>query len=83
MEQVLQFFNFGDNIIRWIKVLCTNREACIIPPKNLFFALADAKFRLPLVSPHSYIIKSLPIAYTVGEDDFQFFLDFQFSTIGD
>jgi hypothetical protein len=34
MEQVLKFFNFGENIIRWIKVLCTNREACIILPKN-------------------------------------------------
>jgi hypothetical protein len=34
MEQVLKFFNFGENFIRWVKVLCTNREACIILPKN-------------------------------------------------
>jgi hypothetical protein len=30
MEQVLKFFNFGENFIKWIKLICTNREACVI-----------------------------------------------------
>jgi hypothetical protein len=30
MEQSLSFFNFGNNIISWIKTLCTGRKACII-----------------------------------------------------
>jgi exonuclease III len=30
MFQVLKFFNFGPKIIQWIKLLCTNRRACII-----------------------------------------------------
>jgi hypothetical protein len=34
MEEVLKFFNFGENFIKWIKVLCTNREACVIVLNN-------------------------------------------------
>jgi hypothetical protein len=34
MNQVLKFFNFGDNFISWINVLCTNREACVILLEN-------------------------------------------------
>jgi Reverse transcriptase (RNA-dependent DNA polymerase) len=34
MEQSLKFFNFGDTFIRWVKLLCTNREACIIFNEN-------------------------------------------------
>jgi Reverse transcriptase (RNA-dependent DNA polymerase) len=34
LEKALIFFNFGDNFIRWIKVLCTNREACLIFTSN-------------------------------------------------
>jgi hypothetical protein len=30
MNEALKFFNFGDNFIKWINVLCTNREACVI-----------------------------------------------------
>jgi hypothetical protein len=34
MNQVLKFFNFGDEFISWINVLCTNREACVILLEN-------------------------------------------------
>jgi hypothetical protein len=34
MEQALKFFNFGDAFIKWVKLLCTNREACIILANN-------------------------------------------------
>jgi len=30
LESVLEFFNFGPNYIRWIKLIATNRQACII-----------------------------------------------------
>ena len=30
VEKVLDHFNFGENFKRWIKLLCTNREACIV-----------------------------------------------------
>ena len=29
-NSVLEFFNFGERFIRWIRVLATNRTACII-----------------------------------------------------
>jgi Reverse transcriptase (RNA-dependent DNA polymerase) len=34
LEHALRFFNFGETFIRWIKLLCTNREACIILTGN-------------------------------------------------
>jgi hypothetical protein len=34
MEHALKFFNFGEQFIKWIKVLCTNREACVILTGN-------------------------------------------------
>jgi hypothetical protein len=30
MTGVLKFFNFGESFINWVKLLCTNREACVI-----------------------------------------------------
>jgi hypothetical protein len=30
LEKTLEFFNFGPAFIKWIKLLCTNREACVI-----------------------------------------------------
>jgi hypothetical protein len=30
MSEVLKFFNFGDQFIKWVRLLCTNREACVI-----------------------------------------------------
>ena len=30
VEKVLDHFNFGENFKKWIKLLCTNREACIV-----------------------------------------------------
>jgi len=30
LESVLKFFNFGPNFINWIKLIATNRQACII-----------------------------------------------------
>jgi hypothetical protein len=30
MVHTLQFFNFGENIVNWIKTICTGRKACII-----------------------------------------------------
>jgi hypothetical protein len=30
MVEALKFFNFGESFINWIKLLCTNREACVI-----------------------------------------------------
>ena len=30
IEQVLNFFEFGNNFKKWVKILCTNRKACII-----------------------------------------------------
>ena len=29
IEQVLDFFGFGENFKKWVKLLCTNRKACI------------------------------------------------------
>jgi hypothetical protein len=34
MLETLKFFNFGENFIKWIKILCTNRMACVIIGKN-------------------------------------------------
>ena len=30
IDQVLDFFEFGDNFKKWVKILCTNRKACIV-----------------------------------------------------
>jgi hypothetical protein len=30
MTGVLKFFNFGESFINWVKLLCTNREACVL-----------------------------------------------------
>jgi hypothetical protein len=34
LEKSLEFFNFGPVFIRWIRLLCTGREACIILDVN-------------------------------------------------
>jgi Reverse transcriptase (RNA-dependent DNA polymerase) len=34
LERALVFFNFGANFINWVKLISTNREACIILSKN-------------------------------------------------
>ena len=34
LNSVLEFFNFGERFIRWIRVLATNRTACIIFTDN-------------------------------------------------
>ena len=30
IDQVLDFFEFGDNFKKWARILCTNRKACIV-----------------------------------------------------
>jgi retron-type reverse transcriptase len=32
--ETLKFFNFGQNFIKWIKILCTDRLACVILNEN-------------------------------------------------
>ena len=34
LNSVLVFFNFGENFRRWIRILATNRTACIILNEN-------------------------------------------------
>jgi hypothetical protein len=34
LEKTLEFFNFGPNFIRWVKLLCTSRKACVIMDIN-------------------------------------------------
>jgi len=41
LESVYKFYNFGPRLIRWIKILCTNRKACIIIDENSTTALFD------------------------------------------
>jgi hypothetical protein len=36
-----KFFNFGDNIIRWLQIIGTNRRACIILENGLFTKFFD------------------------------------------
>ena len=41
LDGVYQFYNFGPRLIRWIKILCTNRKACIILEDQLTTSLFD------------------------------------------
>jgi len=41
LESVYNFYNFGPRLIRWIKILCTNRKACVIIEGNSTTALFD------------------------------------------
>jgi len=41
MQNVLKFYNFGPNLIKWITILCTNRKACIKIDDDLNTELFD------------------------------------------
>jgi hypothetical protein len=59
MEHALKFFNFGEQFIKWIKVLCTNREACVIMTGNKLgknFKLSRGNAQGDTISPFLFNI---------------------------
>jgi retron-type reverse transcriptase len=54
-----KFFNFGDNIIRWLQVIGTNRRACVILENGLFtkfFYLERGTAQGDTISPYIFNI---------------------------
>ncbi len=54
-----RFFNFGDNIIRWLQVIGTNRRACIILENGMytkFFDLERGTAQGDTISPYIFNI---------------------------
>jgi exonuclease III len=59
MEESLKFFNFGNNYIKWVKLLCTNREACVILNQNKLgktFKLKRGNAQGDTISPYLFNI---------------------------
>jgi exonuclease III len=59
MEEALRFFNFGENYIKWVKLLCTNREACVIFNDNKLgktFKLKRGNAQGDTISPYLFNI---------------------------
>ena len=57
--QSYKFFNFGDNIIKWLKLIGTNRKACIIMEDESlspFFNLDRGNAQGDNISPYSFNI---------------------------
>jgi hypothetical protein len=54
MKKVFEFFNFGPYIIKWLTILCTNRQACIILEDDLttdYFDLDRGNAQGDTISP--------------------------------
>ena len=54
MNKVFEFFNFGPYIIKWLTILCTNRQACIILEDDLttdYFDLDRGNAQGDTISP--------------------------------
>ena len=59
LNSVLLFFNFGENFIRWITLLATNRTACIILNENdtsRSFMLERGNAQGDTISPFLFIL---------------------------
>ena len=59
LNSVLVFFNFGERFIRWIRVLATNRTACIIlnnDKLSLSFILERGNAQGDTISPFLFIL---------------------------
>ncbi len=58
-QQVYNFFNFGPNFIRWLNLVCTNRQACIILENEMysdFFYLERGNAQGDTISPYIFNI---------------------------
>jgi len=54
LNSVYKFYNFGPKLIRWLTILCTNRQACIIIENNItteFFDLERGNAQGDTISP--------------------------------
>ena len=59
VEQVLQFFNFGPNITRWIKTICFKRRACLVLTAGTLsdiFELERGNAQGDNISPYIFIL---------------------------
>jgi hypothetical protein len=43
VNKAYRFFNFGENIIRWLNIVGTNRRACIILENDMYSKFFDLK----------------------------------------
>jgi len=43
LNKAYRFFNFGENIIRWLNIIGTNRRACIIVENDMYTKFFDLK----------------------------------------
>jgi hypothetical protein len=78
MEHALKFLNFGEKFIKWIKVLCTNREACVIMAGNKLgknFKLMRGNAQGATISPFlfniCYQLLLLKLEYDLQIKDFR------------
>ena len=53
LNKAYRFFNFGENIIRWLNIIGTNRRACIIVENDMYTKFFDLK--RPKVTPYPRI----------------------------
>ena len=59
LNSVLEFFNFGENFRKWVKVLATNRTACIIlndSKMSRIFRLERGNAQGDTISPFLFIL---------------------------
>jgi retron-type reverse transcriptase len=59
MVKALEFFNFGPQFIKWVKLVSTNREACVILTKNNLgknFKLERGNAQGDTISPYLFNI---------------------------
>jgi hypothetical protein len=59
LQQVYNFFNFRPNFIRWLNLVCTNRQACIILEHEMysdFFDLEHGNAQGDTISPYIFNI---------------------------
>ena len=59
LSKVLDFFNFGSNIKKWLLLLCTNRTACIKLDNNErtgYFNLLRGNAQGDIISPFLFLL---------------------------